>query len=719
MTLFVEVALPVRVNTPFTYQLSTDEPLDAGTRVLVPFNAKQLVGIVLCCKNEIDFDPKKVKPVTKVLDTTPALSADMLELARWVSQYYHYRLGECLSLMLPKGLRGDNPAQKSTVSVTQLTDKGKLVHPNQLAKKPKQQAWLSQLNSQAAISSKQATSLELSPSSRNTLIKQGLVVKTDLPIPILHNQATDPNALELNTEQQTVLDNIALDAGFQCHLIFGVTGSGKTEVFLQLMQQVLDQNKQVLILVPEISLIDQTIKRLKARFDTTFALLHSGLNDTQRNDAWLDARSGDARIVLGTRSSVFCTLPDLGLIIVDEEHDGAYKQNDTLRYHGRDVAIVRAQKQNIPVVLASATPSLESLHNALNNRFVLHRLTQRAANAQMPFIEMVNLKQHEPVDGISQPLHSRIQQHLEHNKQVLLFLNRRGFAPTVMCTECGWQAVCHQCDARLTLHKNQLICHHCNQSQPILRQCKSCSSHSLTAIGNGTVRSEMYLETHFPNTHIIRLDKDSTQTKDALKTQLEIISNGEPCIIIGTQMLAKGHHFDQVTLVGVLDCDSGLFSADFKGEERTLQLLTQVAGRSGRAKDLGEVLIQTYHPTHPLFQAIENNQYEFYAQQLLDARHDMLLPPFNFSALIQADHQYAYTAESALIALKQIPLPPQVDCIGPMPAFMAKLANRYRFHLVLKSQHRSQLHMAITILQNALQKQSKVRWFIDVDPNEL
>jgi len=719
MPLYVELALPVRVDSLFTYQLNSDTPITAGTRLLVPFNNKQLVGIALCCKNTIDFDPQKVKFVTKILDDSPILDESMLKLATWLSNYYHYRLGECMSFMLPKALRNDQNSFKSTLAVTTLTNKGHLVHPNQFAKKPKQQAWFLALNDNPHLSSHQIKALALSTSSRTTLIKQGLLQKEDLPNKAFLNIATSPEPFELNHEQQSVLDLVDLNAGFECHLIFGVTGSGKTEVFLQLMQKCLQQNKQTLILVPEISLIEQTFKRLKARFSTTFALLHSALNDTQRKDGWLDAKSGDAKIVLGTRSSVFCSMPDLGLIIVDEEHDGAYKQNDTLRYHARDVAIVRAQKQNIPVLLASATPSLESLHNALNKRFTLHQLTKRAANARLPFIEMVNLKKHEPVDGISEPLHLRIQQHLEHNKQVLLFLNRRGFAPTLMCTNCGWQAVCHQCDARLTLHKNQLICHHCHHSQPIIRHCQSCGQHSLIPIGNGTVRSEMYLAKHFPNTTIIRLDKDSTQGKDALKTQLNVIAAGEPCIIIGTQMLAKGHHFDQVTLVGVLDCDAGLFSADFKGEERTLQLLTQVAGRSGRAKDLGEVLIQTYHPTHPLFQAVEHNQYAHYAAQLLSMRQDMRLPPFSFSALIQADHQFANIAEHSLLQLKKIVLPHGVDCIGPMPAYMAKLANRYRFHLVLKSQQRSQLHHAIELLQQPLKKQSKVRWFIDVDPNEL
>ncbi|NRB81019.1 MAG: primosomal protein N' [Saccharospirillaceae bacterium] len=709
MPLYVELALPVRVDTLFTYQLSSDTPIVAGTRLLVPFNNKQLVGIALACKTTIDFDPKKVKFVTKILDDSPILDESMLKLATWLSNYYHYRLGECLSFMLPKALRSDQNAFKSTLAVTTLTEKGRLVHPNQFNKKPKQQNWLIALNEHTHISSAQLKTLELSTSSRTTLIKQGLLQKEDLPNKVLFNTATTPEPFELNDEQQSVLDLIDLNAGFECHLIFGVTGSGKTEVFLQLIQKCLDQNKQTLILVPEISLIEQTFKRLKARFSTTFALLHSGLNDTQRKDGWLDAKSGEAKIILGTRSSVFCSMPDLGLIIVDEEHDGAYKQNDTLRYHGRDVAIVRAQKQNIPVLLASATPSLESLHNALSKRFTLHQLTKRAANAQMPFIEMVNLKKHEPVDGISEPLHLRIQQHLEHNKQVLLFLNRRGFAPTLMCTTCGWQVVCHQCDARLTLHQNRLMCHHCHHTQPIIHSCQSCGQHSLKPIGNGTVRSEMYLNKHFPNSNIIRLDKDSTQGKDTLKTQLEVIATGEPCIIIGTQMLAKGHHFDQVTLVGVLDCDAGLFSADFKGEERTLQLLTQVAGRSGRAKDLGEVLIQTYHPTHPLFQAVEHNQYAHYAAQLLSLRQEMLLPPYSFSALIQADHQFANIAENTLKQLKQIALPPGVDCIGPMPAYMAKLANRYRFHLVLKSQQRSMLHHAIELLQQPLKKQSKVR----------
>jgi len=719
MPFFVELALPVRVDALFTYQLSTDTEIAAGTRLLVPFNNKQLVGIALSCTTHIDFDLAKVKNVTKVLDDAPILNKQMIELATWLSQYYHYRLGECLSLMLPKALRKDQNALKSTLTVTALTDKGQLIHPNQLAKKPKQQAWITALNDQGSLSSSQVKHLKLSVSSRSTLIKQGIVHKQDIPANVLSSHTPSCNALVLNDEQQTILDSVNLHSGFKSHLIFGVTGSGKTEVFLQLIQQALDQNKQVLILVPEISLIDQTFSRLTSRFTTTFALLHSGLNDTQRKDGWLDAKSGEANIVLGTRSSVFCSMPKLGLIIVDEEHDSAYKQNDTLRYNGRDVAIVRAQKQNIPIVLASATPSLESLHNALNKRFVLHQLTQRAANAQLPLIEMIDLKKHSPTDGVSPPLHSRIKQHLAHNKQVLLFLNRRGYAPTLMCGECGWQVLCHQCDSRLTLHQNKLVCHHCHYSEPITQQCRSCGHVGLTPVGNGTVRSEMYLERHFPNTTIIRLDKDSTQAKHSLKAQLDIIAAGEPCIIIGTQMLAKGHHFDKVTLVGILECDAGLFSADIKGEEKTLQLLTQVAGRSGRAKDLGEVLIQTYHPTHPLFQAVERNQFQQYASQLLSMRQEMRLSPYSFSALIQVDHQLAEIAEQTLLQLKRTPIPESVECIGPMPAYMAKLANRYRFHLVLKSQHRSQLHQAINLLQQPLKKQSKVRWFIDVDPNEL
>ncbi|HAS22167.1 MAG TPA: primosomal protein N', partial [Idiomarina loihiensis] len=528
----------------------------------------------------------------------------------------------------------------------------------------------------------------------------------------------------LNTEQAVAVSTINQQQKHSTLLLEGVTGSGKTEVYLQAMEPVLERGEQVLVLVPEIGLTPQTLQRFKERFDAPVVMLHSGMSDRERLNTWLDAKHGHAAIIIGTRSAVFTPCQKLGLIVVDEEHDLSYKQQDGFRYHARDIAIKRAALLDIPLVLGSATASLETLNNAVSKRFHWLKLGQRAGGAQMVKHELIDLKQQPIKAGVSKALQEQIQVEIERGNQVLLFLNRRGFAPALMCHECGWLAQCHRCDAFYTVHKahQQLQCHHCGSQQRIPKQCGSCGSTHLISHGVGTEQLEHSLKEMFPGRGVLRIDRDSTRRKGQLDDYLQKATNNEYPLLVGTQMLAKGHHFPHVTLVALLDVDGALYSADFRAAERLGQLYTQVAGRAGREHKAGKVVLQTHHPEHDLIQDLLNNGYSHFALTALAERQQSELPPFSYLALFRGE---ATDRDSVVQAMTQIQqLMPQVEgafLLGPMPALMERKAGRYRYQLLLHCQSRKLRFQLIEHLLpqiNALPLLKKVRWSLDIDPQD-
>jgi primosomal protein N' (replication factor Y) len=533
----------------------------------------------------------------------------------------------------------------------------------------------------------------------------------------------------LSTAQEKAVQRI-LDKSdkFQAFLLFGVTGSGKTEVYLQVIENILKQKKQALILVPEIGLTPQTLLRFQQRFRASIVALHSGLTDRERYHAWLQALQGEADIIIGTRSAIFIPLKNPGVIIVDEEHDLSFKQQEGFRYSARDLSVMRAKFENIPVILGSATPSLESLHNAASGHYELLTLNERAGKASYPVFHLIDLKKQPVEHGLSTLLIEYIQKHLSQSGQVLVFLNRRGFSPVLICHQCGWIADCKRCDARMTLHQQplHLQCHHCAASRAVDKICVDCGAQQLFPLGAGTERIEEVLQTYFPKIPVVRIDRDTTRKKGALADKLAKIQTGEPCLLVGTQMLAKGHHFPAVTLSVILNVDSGLFSTDFRGEERTAQLILQVAGRAGRVEKPGEVILQTWHPEHPLLRTLLEKGYTAFSDLALQERQKAGFPPYQFFALVRAEAVQLDTSTVFLTEIKKL-LSMQfkdnnVTLLGPIPAPMQKKAGKHRSQLLLQSSQRKHLRSYLDYLTYhlaQLKHKSHVRWSIDIDPAEM
>lgn len=532
---------------------------------------------------------------------------------------------------------------------------------------------------------------------------------------------------ELNSAQQTAVDAIQKSRGqFQPFLLDGVTGSGKTEVYLNAIEYFLKKDQQVLVLVPEIGLTPQTLQRFRDFFAEKIIAWHSSLTEKERYNAWIAAKTGDAKIMIGTRSAIFTPFKNLGLMIVDEEHDLSYKQQDSFRYHARDLAIMRAHMNHIPIVLGSATPSLESLHNAEQNRYQYLSLPKRAGKAAMPDVQILNICKKPLEQGLSPALLSEIKTHLNNGGQVMLFLNRRGFAPVLMCHECGWMAVCKRCDMRMTYHHHSstLRCHHCDSQKKLMTHCEGCGEKSLHTIGLGTEQLEQVLANHFPDASVARIDRDSTQRKGSLEKLLDQIQNNEHQILIGTQMLAKGHHFPNVTLVAIIDADGGFFSPDFRALERMGQLLLQVSGRAGRAEKPGKVLIQTHHPDHPLLIQLLREGYKSFADSLLKERQIAFLPPYFFFALFRAEAYHARQAAGFLQQIKNITdvTGKNIRILGPIPALMPKRAGRHRVQLLIQAATRSVLQRFLKDLVPAIESlpgKHRVHWSLDVDPLEI
>jgi len=731
--LFIQVAVPSPLRRTFDYRPPDNcdrQLLLPGVRVQVPFGNRKMIGLITACSDSSDFPPDKIKKAIDVIDTKPLFDDDLLSLYQWAADYYQFPLGQALQTSLPGQLRKGKPAVEPQTRYWLLTTKGRGTDLDTLQKAPRQHQIVSLLRkSEKLTTSEISTALGVAASSAlKSLQQKGLIEeisvspKTVRPDP--ENLYGQDHPLPLNKEQQAAYTAIKKGINsFNTTLLEGVTGSGKTEIYLQLITDILEAGKQVLVLVPEISLTPQTIRRFENRFNREIVAFHSGLSDSQRLAAWLRARDGSADIIIGTRSAIFTPMLRPGLIIVDEEHDASYKQQDGFRYSGRDLSIYRGRQMDIPVVLGTATPSLESLNNALNGRYHYLQLTQRAGEARQPEFRLLDLKGEALTDGFSDALLAKIQAHLENKNQVLVFLNRRGFAPILLCQQCGWIATCPRCDTSYTLHRNpqKLICHHCEGQKPIAKECPECHGNELEAMGLGTEKTEHTLERLFPDFPVYRIDRDSTRNRHSLHTIIEKVDGGKPCLLVGTQMLSKGHHFPNVTLVAVLDADGGLFSGDFRGQEHMGQLMTQVAGRAGRGTSPGEVVIQTYNSTHPTLQSLVGEGYVPFAMKLLEERRLGNLPPFSFMVLIRAEAANRNLPEKFLATICNEIKTSQKDLtlIGPIPSPMEKRGGLFRFQVIIESSRRSELQQLMTALIPIIDNHPdsrKIRWAVDVDP---
>lgn len=736
----VSVAVPAPFRYPLSYALSTktnysSTGLGSGIRVIVPLGARNALGLSLYGTAALQTPSEyKIKAIISVLDSEPIINAEVLLLSQWSADYYQHPIGQVLQYVLPALLRKGAAAKIQGQCGWQLTDAGRCVDITSLARAPKQVELIRLLlESEAGLT--EADLNHRLPGWRpavKRLEEKAWVISSSTLTGLNQIETTaaknSTNALSLNAAQQSVLESLTAALGkFAVHLLHGVTGSGKTEVYLQLCQSVLAQGKQVLILVPEIGLTPQILERFKGRFSQLVSPLHSGLGDRQRLDHWLSAQQGQTRIVIGTRSAAFVPLPDLGLIIIDEEHDASFKQHEGFRFSARDVLIKRAQQLNIPILLGSATPALETLQHAWTGKYQYHGLPARAGCAEIPEVEILDVRSQGLQDGLSNRLISDMRRQLEAGNQVLLFLNRRGFAPTLLCHACGWVAECRRCDSHMTLYngKTRLRCHHCDAQAVVPAVCPNCQATELIAVGEGTERIETTLTALFPATEIIRIDRDSTRKKGSLADMLASIHAGGPKILLGTQMLAKGHDFPEVTLVGILNTDQGLFSVDFRATERMAQLLVQVSGRAGRADKPGRVLIQTHHPDHPLLQCLVRDGYSEFARRLLQEREAAAMPPFSFLCLLRAEASQDGLALNFLREAKALvlpTLPPGMSLWGPTPAPMARRAGRIRAQLLLHSQQRTGRQAFLQQWVEQLDKLPigrKVRWSLDVDPLEM
>lgn len=731
--MILRIALPTPLHRLFDYTVPAslaDTTILPGCRVKAPLGRRELIGIVIECTDHSEVPLKKLRPITELIDKEPVLDDGMRALGLWSARYYGHPIGDALQQMLPIPLRKGRPAEQAPLELWRIRDVDNAE--SLLGRAHRQRELYELIKTHAEGLSREAIRLaELNPQHLKPLAEKGLIesftiVPNESRNPLPENILHEPE-LTLNSDQKNALETITGTDGFRTFLLYGVTGSGKTEVYLQAIANILRQNKQVLILVPEIGLTPQTVARFKARFNLPIQLLHSNLTDQQRLLAWLNARNGNARIIIGTRSAIFTPFHDLGLILVDEEHDSSLKQQEGFRYHARDLSLLRAQRLNIPVILGSATPSLESIQNARSGRYTLLQLHERAGGAQPPHFNLLDIRQQPLETGLSQTLINTMHTHLGRGMQVLLFLNRRGFSPALTCHDCGSIIDCSRCDAHMTLHRNppRLHCHHCERTTPIPLQCPTCGSTNLKPTGIGTERVEDTLNAQFPDVPVLRVDRDSTQRRDSLDEIMTQVHSGEPCILLGTQILAKGHHFPKVTLVAILDADAGLFSADFRGMEKTAQLIVQVAGRAGRADHPGEVVLQSNHCDHPMLTALIREGYLSFAEHELALRSHARLPPFSYQIRLHAEAPRDGWAEAFLglvrrdlqSHLRQINSPIQLS--GPFPAAMERRAGMVRADLLLTAPQRVPLQQLLPQLIAQLEGTNsghRVRWTIDVDP---
>lgn len=712
-----------------------------GMRIQVPFGHRQLVGVILRVDEHPCIPLDKIKPASVILDQKPLFSHQFITFCEWAANYYHYPLGEILVGCMPKVLRTVKKGGRRAIAKQwRLTPSGAELPLETLNKAPKRKALLSLLtNHTEGLSTPELATQGFSANLIQAVMDKGWIephtielknpTETDFLTSsedVLDGAVLIPSPLTLNTAQCTAIERITLGSGFHCHVLAGVTGSGKTEVYIQAIAHFVQQGKQALVLVPEIGLTPQTIARFQARFQTTIEVLHSGIMGSERLSTWLQAKIGAARILIGTRSAIFTPLPRLGIIVIDEEHDLSFKQQTGFKYSARDLAITRARLEKIPVILGSATPSLETLHNVAQDRYQLLSLPHRAGNAMTPSCHVIDLRQHPMQQGLSTVLLQAIKKHITAGNQVLLFLNRRGYAPAMVCHQCGWIAHCQRCDAKLTLHLHpeRLICHHCLGVYSMPKQCGTCHKSELLFLGQGTEQLEQTLKKQFPLTPIVRIDRDTIRHTQQLEKVCQPIYEGTSHILIGTQMLTKGHHFPDVTLVGIIDVDQALYSADFRATERMGQLIIQVSGRAGRAEKPGEVYLQTHHPDHPLLQTLLERGYFEFADHLLQQRAATLWPPFTYLALFRAEAQDANSATRFLNIIRTFAhqnCGEGIHCLGPIPALMERKAGRFRALLLVQAKQRSVLHRELKRMLahvGTLKIVKQLRWSLDVDPQE-
>ena len=726
----IRVAVPVYLYDCFDYSLTAEQyhQAEVGARVAVSFGRQNVVGVIvekLTDEKPLDLG-FKLKAITELLDDSAILDAKVLSLLTWSAQYYQFPIGEVMHAALPSFLRQGKPYNLLARMWKLIDDHAE----DKLKRSEKQQDAYKILK------------LHPTGTSENILNLAGIetatlkaLEKKQITQCILEAQDFKPQVMTLaqmpltpNDEQKRAIQNILkVRHSYHAFLLDGLTGSGKTEVYLQVMQEVLKQGKQVLVLVPEIGLTPQTVSRFQSRFHCHIALLHSGLNDSKRLQAWQSAQTGRASIVIGTRSAIYTPLPHLGLIILDEEHDLSFKQQEGFRYHARDVALYRAHLENCPIILGSATPSIDSYALVEQGKMTRLELDQRAGVAVMPKMHVIDLKVAQKQNGISQQLIHEVQKRLDKKEQVLIFLNRRGYAPVLICESCGWQAKCPHCDANFTVHRQpyqHLHCHHCGTIHRMPEHCPQCQHSELKPIGLGTAKVEENLQALFPNFDVIRVDRDSTSRVGSWQKIYNKIQKSEPIILLGTQMLAKGHHFPYVTLVAILDIDSGLLSVDFRATERTAQLIIQVAGRAGRGEKKGEVYLQTLRPDHPLLNTLLESGYRSFAKQTLKERKAAWMPPYRYAALLRCESKDQELNQSFLQEHAQVlrqASENSIDIWGPIPAPMERKAGRYQAHMVLLSKDRARMHFYIRQWwQNVWHnKPHGMKLSLDIDPQEL
>ncbi|WP_022976406.1 primosomal protein N' [Nevskia ramosa] len=723
----VTVAVPVPLRQRFDYEApdALVAALVPGVRVWVPFGRRELVGVVVDAVREVEVPEFEPRPITSVLDdvalTGPMVGPELLALCRWVADYYLHPLGEVIAAALPGPLRRGEPVTMPPPDGLQLTEAGRVAMASLPARSTTMKALLDRLASAPGSSAQVRAALPSAAAALKKALDSGWVERCALDV------VTPLEArLPLTEEQAAALTTLdaGLSAGFAVSLLEGVTGSGKTELYLRLTETVLATGGQVLVLAPEIGLTPQLVARFKARFGDGVASFHSGLSETERARNWLAARDGRARIVVGTRSAVFVPMARLALVIVDEEHDVSYKQQDGLRYQARDVAVLRARRAGAPVLLGSATPSLESLHNAETGRYRHLRLLKRVRQQAPPRIHLLDVR-HAPLDnGLSPTMIEAVSRQLEAGHQALLFLNRRGYAPVLLCHDCGAVTPCPNCDARLVVHRarKRLACHHCGHVEPIPPACSDCGG-KLVPVGQGTERIEDALRMRFPEYRVERFDSDRLSSGAAIARLLADVERGDVKLLVGTQVLAKGHDFAGLAFAGLIDVDQALFGSDFRAIERMGQMVTQVAGRVGRADAPGEVLLQTHQPEHPLLRLLVERGYPAFAATLMAERKQFGLPPFASLALLRVEARSEGEVMNFLRTLRsQLPAADEVEILGPAPATMARRAGYQRGQLLLKSPSRSALHRLLGVWLpeiEALGQKTRLRWSLDVDPADL
>jgi primosomal protein N' (replication factor Y) (superfamily II helicase) len=739
--MILQVAIDTPLRQVFDYLAPASQARDIpplGVRVSVPFGRQRLIGILVGVASESAVPELKLKSALGFLDDRPVYDPVTFDLLRWAADYYHHPIGEVYAAALPVSLRAGQAAL-TRIEHWGLTEIGReeLARPSS-RRAPQQRALLSWLAERSSATAEEVGE-GFKPGQLKTLAARGWVA-AHYPesAGTLSPMQFHAGGLALTGAQAQAVETILTTLGsFSVHLLYGVTGSGKTEVYLQIIAAAIAAGGQALVLVPEIALTPQLVDRFRRRFSTGVAVVHSGLTDTERRDAWRAAHSGHARIIIGTRSAVFTSLPKLALIVVDEEHDASYKQHEGFRYSARDLAVMRARGAGVPVILGSATPSLETLENAATGRYAKHLLPQRPGAAQPPRMSLVDLRRHAADQGLSTPVLQAIGQHLHAGGQVIVFLNRRGYAPSLFCNSCGWVAPCAHCDARMTLHRRalKLRCHHCGAQAPVPVICASCGQ-ALLAVGQGTERVEETLTRLFPDAPLARLDRDTATVRGSIQTVLERVHSGDARILVGTQMLTKGHHFPEVTLVVILDADQGLFASDFRATERLAQTITQVAGRAGREARPGEVMIQTQFPEHPLLQRLITEGYESFAASALQERREAGWPPYSRLALLRAEAKDSAGLDSYLCAAAELgrainepaplgelaPKEHAVEIFGPAAALIARRADHFRAHLLIETSVRSTLQRFLARWLPQVEKLSGprgLRWSIDVDPLEV